>query len=313
MILLSSMGEFLTYITSPGANEQRVWGYCRVSTEKQEEGQSPEVQQSDIQAYCARNDLGAPILVMETGSAGKPLLSVDLPGSKASDIGKVAPRPLLLALLHFVVDVTRPDKTHLVLWKLDRLARIATEQDLLLNLLQKHRVQVHSTVNGEQHLLDFSKDPGDPSRRLMRTILGATAEYERALITMRTQAGIRMKVAKGGWRGGQVPYGYEYFNKDLRVNAVRADGAAHLFLREARGESMERIAAALKKDAPHEYWHKNKVRRVLIAKDLYRGVYKDSYGGTHSRPDLRVLPDSWDDDMVKHDIAEGLGYVAQET
>ena len=35
-----------------------VWGYCRVSSDKQEDGQSLDVQQEGIRAYCASAGLG---------------------------------------------------------------------------------------------------------------------------------------------------------------------------------------------------------------------------------------------------------------
>ena len=269
-----------------------VWGYCRVSTDQQEAGQSFDVQQADIVSYCAAAGLGIPTFVLETGSAGKPLFPITLPGVSTTDF-EISPRPLLTMLIARLVDHAVAGG-HLVLWKLDRLARIATEQDMLLSLLRRRSVRVHSTLAGEQDLLDWSKNHDDPVRQLMRTMLGALAEYERTIIRMRTIAGARMKAAKGGWVGGGVPPGYISSGKELVVDPVVAEQVRRIFfLRDSCGWSMPRIAA----DLGVPLWHKVRVRRVLRNRQLYLGVYTDPQGVTHTRSDLRILPDGWGDQI----------------
>src|SRR5262249_28067806 len=47
-----------------------------------------------------------------------------------------------------------------------------------------------------------------PQRKLIRTIIAAINEYDRAMIVQRVQAGRRIKKANGGYAGGQPPFGY---------------------------------------------------------------------------------------------------------
>jgi DNA invertase Pin-like site-specific DNA recombinase len=291
--------DLITTVDALGtAPSTGVWGYCRVSTDGQEAGQSFDVQQADIVKYCATAGLAAPTLVLETGSAGKPLFPISLPGVTVDY--DVAPRPLFIALIARLVDQALMGG-HLVLWKLDRMARIATEQDMLLSMLRRRSVRVHSTLPGEQDLLDWSKSHDDPVRQLMRTMLGALAEYERAIIRLRTIAGARMKAAKGGWVGGRAPSGYLHAGKEIVIDPVVAEQIRRIFyLRESCGWSMPSIAADL---GPP--WHKVRVRRVLQNRQLYLGTYTDPHGVDHARPDLRILPDGWGD-QIDAGFLEGL-------
>jgi DNA invertase Pin-like site-specific DNA recombinase len=50
-------------------------------------------------------------------------------------------------------------------------------------------------------------DGEGPEAQLMRTMIDAFAQYERALIVLRTKAGLARKRAKGE-RIGEVPYGW---------------------------------------------------------------------------------------------------------
>jgi DNA invertase Pin-like site-specific DNA recombinase len=52
-----------------------------------------------------------------------------------------------------------------------------------------------SATPGENELL---RDPDDPTRKLMRQMLGAFAEYEKAIIALRLAAGRAAKRASGG-------------------------------------------------------------------------------------------------------------------
>jgi DNA invertase Pin-like site-specific DNA recombinase len=95
----------------------------------------------------------------------------------------------------------------LVVARLDRLARDLITQELLLRELWAKGVTVESCQGGENAYLAQGSD--DPSRTMVRQILGAVAEYERAIITLRTQAGKLAKQRNGGYAGGQPPYGYK--------------------------------------------------------------------------------------------------------
>jgi DNA invertase Pin-like site-specific DNA recombinase len=51
-------------------------------------------------------------------------------------------------------------------------------------------------------------DPDDPTRALVRRMLGSIAAYERDVIRLRLKAGRARKLQHGGYAGGAPPYGY---------------------------------------------------------------------------------------------------------
>ncbi len=271
-----------------------VWGYVRVSSDGQEDGQSPEVQEQDIIAYAAAHGLAAPTIVREIASAGKPMLPVSLPGTKHVDAVTTAPRPLLLMLIGHLIENT---KQHLIVWKLDRLARVQYEQEMLLELMRRRGVTIHSTQLAEQQLVTGDDgDVVDPTRVLFRQIMGSFAQYERAVIQLRMSAGLRMKASKGGWVGGHPAYGYRPERGDLVIVPDEAVVVRRIFyLRDECSLSLRRIVSVLQDQYGLTDWHKIRVSRVVHNRDLYNGVYIDPYGNRHPRPDLRVLPPTWTD------------------
>jgi DNA invertase Pin-like site-specific DNA recombinase len=84
----------------------------------------------------------------------------------------------------------------LVVWKLDRLSR--SLKDLLLIL---ERI---SAAGAGFRSLTESIDTTIPAGRMMMQMLGAFAEYERAMVKERTQAGLRAARAEGR-HGGRRP------------------------------------------------------------------------------------------------------------
>lgn len=280
------------------------WGYVRVSSDKQEDGQSPEAQADEIWNYCKSALPDRPLfIVQESASAAMPMFNVSLPGMKADGPASLreAPRPLLGFLLASLCD--RPG-SHLVVWKLDRLARVATEQDLLLSLLTRRNVRLHTAYISERHLLEgLDAKEQDPIRYLMRQILAAFAEYERKLIHARMRMGTRKKASKGGWIGGHVPYGYDVKGNDLVVNPVRAALVVQIFfLRERYSQSLSAISNTINSQITTEgLWHKMRVSRVVRGRRLYQGIYDDPYGAAHARPDLKILPDNWDDYIIEQE------------
>ncbi len=65
--------------------------------------------------------------------------------------------------------------------------------------------EIVSTAPSEANLRD---DPDDPTRKLVRRLLGALGEWEREMITLRMRAGRRRKAERGGYAYGSPPYGY---------------------------------------------------------------------------------------------------------
>ncbi len=282
-------------------SQKKVWGYIRVSSEKQEDEQSFDVQRAGITAFCLANQLDEPEFVQETASAKNPAIPISV--STVKSPAEASPRPLLLMLLGFLCD---QPLSHFVVWKLDRLARLSYEQELMLDLLQRGNVYVHSTQVGEQEILDRSKDADDPARVMFRQVLGAVAQYERRLIEIRMKTGTRMKASKGGWVGGGTPFGYTVKAGDLVADPKSAHIVCLIFYMRFRcDDTYTGIATRLAREFKSPGWHKVRVKRVLDNRQLYEGIYVDPYGAAHVRHDLQIIPvndDTWDAWAVKNGL-----------
>lgn len=145
----------------------RVAIYARVSTSKGT--QDPEMQLSEAREYAARRGLQITQEYIDTGVSG----------SRES-------RP---ALNHLMADATRRRFDAVLVWKLDRFGRSLKH---LVNALAQLDSLGVSFISLHDNL-DFST----PSGRLMFQIIGAMAEFERALIQERVRAGLRNAKAKG--------------------------------------------------------------------------------------------------------------------
>lgn len=94
--------------------------------------------------------------------------------------------------LEQALDFAREGDT-LVVTKLDRLARSVAHLVSLLDRLESQGVRLL--------ILDMGVDTGTPTGKLMLTILGGVAEFERAIMLERQREGIAKAKAEGKYRG----------------------------------------------------------------------------------------------------------------
>ena len=87
----------------------------------------------------------------------------------------------------------------LLVYRVDRLARSIRGLAQIIDELDQAGVIFRSATE--------PFDTGTPAGRMMVQMLGVFAEFERALIVERITAGLERKAARGGWCGGQRPYG----------------------------------------------------------------------------------------------------------
>jgi DNA invertase Pin-like site-specific DNA recombinase len=97
--------------------------------------------------------------------------------------------------LHRLLDQLREGDI-VVVWKLDRLSRSLKD---LLHLLER----IESAGAGFRSLTE-AVDTGGPAGRMMMQMLGAFAEFERAMVRERTQAGLKAARSRGR-KGGRRP------------------------------------------------------------------------------------------------------------
>lgn len=106
--------------------------------------------------------------------------------------GKGAERPALEALLDFA-----REGDEVVVWSIDRLARDLADLQRLLERLNAKGVSVEFL----SERLSFSASSEDPFAQLQLQLLGAFAQFERAIIRKRQAEGIAQAKAKGVYRG----------------------------------------------------------------------------------------------------------------
>jgi len=193
-------------------------GYVRVSTATQaEDGLGLDVQKAAIRTWCKANGHSLVRTLSDAGVSGAKELE-DRPG------------------LADALDMVRHRKAHgIVVPRLDRLARDLIVQETILAEIRRIGGEIFSTSPAEASYL--TDDPDDPSRKLIRQVLGAVSEYERSMVTLRLRNGRRRKAQMGGYASGAPAFGFEARDGDLiesqdeqltieRIAELRASGAS---------------------------------------------------------------------------------------
>lgn len=203
--------------------------YVRVSTDVQaEQGQGLDVQRDAIATWARGNQRRVALECADEGRSG------------AAD---VLDRPGLAQALGAI---TEGRVRELVVYRVDRLARDLILQEWLRGEVLRAGGELRSVSPTEDHYL--RDDPDDPTGQLVRRILGAVAEYERAMIRLRMRAGLERKRAAGGFVGGRPPYGWRAERGDLvPIDAEQLVLARASQLRRA-GNSWRTIADRLERD-----------------------------------------------------------------
>jgi site-specific DNA recombinase len=164
---------------SEQAERVRVATYTRISTDEERQPNSLEAQRVRLESFVAS----------QPGWQN---------GLRYEDqfTGTVIERPALTRLLR---DARRGRFDVLLVYRVDRLARSIRGLAQIIEELDQAGVVFRSATE--------PFDTGMPAGRMMVQMLGVFAEFERALIVERITAGLERKAARGGWCGGQRPYG----------------------------------------------------------------------------------------------------------
>jgi DNA invertase Pin-like site-specific DNA recombinase len=225
----------------------QVVGYLRVSTDRQaEEGLGLEIQEEKVRDWARSNGHKLRAIYRDEG----------ISGSNGIDT-RVGLADALAAL--------GEGAKGLVVYRLDRLARDLVLQEQLLADVWRLGCQVFSCSPAEGAYL--ANDPDDPSRALIRQVLGAVSQYERSMIALRLRTGRRRKQAKGGYIGGDAPLGFKCVDGELEP--VDHEIAALKRIEELHhtGASLRSIISTLESEdirpPRSDRWHPESVRRVL--------------------------------------------------
>ena len=218
----------------------KLCAYLRTSTDSQEEGL--ETQRAEIRAWAKREGHTIAGWYVDEGKSGSNGLETRVGLADA------------LA-----------QKLPLVVYKLDRLARDLVIQETILGQAKRDGIRIYSTLSTEDAYLE--DDPKDPTRKLIRQVLGAVADYERAMIRLRMAAGANRKKANGGYAGGGIPFGYRTEGQELVPNEAERKALRRMKQLQAEGWSLREIAKDLDRKGlvprKGQNWHPESVKRIL--------------------------------------------------
>lgn len=226
----------------------KVVAYLRVSTDRQaEEGLGLDVQADAIKEWAKAEHVRVVATFADEGVSG----------SNGIDSREALPEAL---------DAIRTGAAEgIVVYRLDRLARDLIIQETLLAEVRRLGGEVHSTSAAEAGYL--TDDPDDPSRKLIRQVLGAVAEYERSMIALRLRSGRKRKAKDGGYAFGAPPFGFRVEEGELVADEDEQATLARARELQQSGASIREIATTLTDEGRRAKrgarWHPTTVARVL--------------------------------------------------
>ena len=227
----------------------RVTAYVRVTTDGQaaEDRMGKPVQEKAIRAYARQHGLRIVSWHYDDGVSG------------SNGLDTQEGLPLALA------EVRDGTVKGIIVYRLDRLARDLIIQETLLAEIKRMGGTPFTTSGAEADFLD--DDPNDPSRKLIRQVLGSVNEYERSMIALRLRSGRKLKAERGGFAYGSPGFGYRAENKQLVPDDREQQAVRRIREMHDAGTSLRQIIIALEAEGitPKRggTWHPTTVRRVL--------------------------------------------------
>lgn len=220
--------------------------YLRVSGKSQVDGDGFARQLAAVKSYAKTNGIRIIKIFREEGVSGKK---------------DMANRPAFSGML----EALHSNGVRLVLVeRLDRLARDLMIQESILLDLKRSGFQLISVAEP-----DLCSD--DPSRKLMRQVLGAFAEYEKNILVLKLRgAKQRLKARTGVAHEGAKPFGfYEREQAVLeQMKTLRSSGMAY-----------DKIAAALNEQGIRprrgSQWYPFSVSKILSKHGVVKGDGKN--------------------------------------
>lgn len=209
---------------------KKAFGYVRTSSHTNRDGDTFVRQADSIKRFAANNDLQVEKFFEEVVSGTK----------------EWEDRPAWVQMMDGLNGVQT-----IVIEKLDRLARDIMVQEHIVADLRRRGIELLSV-----HEPDLGGD--DPTRVLLRQILGCIASYERSMIVAKLRGARERKRANTGSCEGRKPFG-ERVGEEATVE--------HMRLLRGQGLSYGDIAISLNRDQrptrTGKPWHASVVHQVL--------------------------------------------------
>lgn len=202
-------------------------GYIRVSTAEQVAGNGLDVQEQAIREYAKRTGVRLVSVERDEGESGSNGLDT---------------RPGVARALK---RVEAGEADMLLVYRFDRLARDLVLQETIVRQLQRRKLDREARPAQVVSVTEPDVEGDDYTRDLVRQVLGAVAQYERAVIRSRMLNGKAAKRAKGEYVGGRPRFGY--VAKDGALVPHKREQAAVALARKLRreGRSLRQIAEQL--------------------------------------------------------------------
>ena len=215
----------------------KAYAYLRVSGKGQIEGDGFTRQLGAIKSYAAANGIKIVEVYREEGVTGT-TESMNRP-----------------AWVEMIGCILADGVKTVLIEKLDRLARDLMVQEHIIRDLRERGITLISAAEP-----DLCSD--DPTRKLLRQIMGAIAEYDKSMIVLKLR-GARQRIRARGERcEGRKPYGA--YSGESRVLARMRE------LRDA-GMGFDRIAEALNAEGPKprigQRWWGKTINNILSAQE----------------------------------------------
>ena len=238
--------------------------YYRVSTDLQKEEGTIEVQKMKVREFAIKNEY---LIVNEFSDDGFS--------------GGLSDRPGLKELLD---SLNQTEAEHILIYKLDRLARDLYIQEGLIKEFNKNNKQLISS-------LEPDLDGSDPFRKAFRQMLGVFSEFEKAMIALRLEGGRERKAKNGGWHGGKI-YGYDNDEGNLVINHQEAKIITQIFSQRRKKKSLKIIAKELTDlNIPtkrgNKNWSPSTIKKILSNPIYKKGLI--SYKGERYQSSVELI------------------------
>ncbi|MSU61263.1 MAG: DNA invertase [Pedosphaera sp.] len=212
----------------------KTFSYLRVSGKGQVDGDGFPRQRQSVTDYARRNRME---IVTEFRDEGVSGAAFDRPG-----------------LTELFVAIKADGVKVVLVEKADRLARDLVVSETLLAEFRKLGVKVVAADGGT----DLTVDSDDPSRKMIRQILGVVSEWEKSCIVQKLRAARIRSKEKTGRCEGRKPFGQKEGETEIisKIQNLRND-------RLTIDEIANRLNSEGIKTRSGGRWHFTQVRRIL--------------------------------------------------
>ena len=230
----------------------KTFAYIRVSGRGQVDGDGPERQAQAINSFCLTHKLALPDtqLFFEAAVSGT---------VEAMD------RPKFAEMIEVIGSLPVGEKACIVVERLDRLARDLMVSEFLLAECRKRGISVYATDQND--LRDMASDGGDPTRVLLRQILGALAQWEKTALVLKLRKARDRKREATGRCEGVLPFGATPEEASVKSILMQYHSSGHSYGFIAKQANLMRL-----KTRSGKPWNRGSVYQVITGRKHKKGT-----------------------------------------